>query len=164
MTSNFWIYSLNLLLRRDMMASQEALQQILARAHTLAIVGFSSNRMRAGYYVPAYLQRAGFNVIPVNPNLESGLGKPCYPELKKIPDPIDGVVIFRRPEHIPAIVEQAIEVGAWFVWMQLGIVHDQAAQMAKAAGLQVVMDACMMVEHRRYAGRSRIPFSEDRDS
>jgi predicted CoA-binding protein len=129
--------------------------RIFTQARVIAVVGFSSKPSRAGYYVPAYLQRAGYDILPVNPRLESGLGKQSFPDLLSIPVSIDGVVIFRRPEHIPAIVEQAIQVGAWFIWMQLGLVHEQAGDTARRAGLEVVMDACMMVEHRRYVGQMR---------
>lgn len=132
------------------LASEASIKnKILKNAKTLAVVGLSSNPNRAGYTVPAYLQRAGYRIIPVNPNLSDALGETAYPDLSSIPEPADGVVIFRRPEHILPIVEQAIEIGAGFVWMQLGIVNEEAAGVAREAGLDVVMDACMMVEHRR---------------
>jgi predicted CoA-binding protein len=134
-------------------SQHEAISTILEKAHTLAVVGFSSRRTRAGFYVPAYLSQAGFDIIPVNPHLERGLGEQCYPDLASIPRPFDGVVIFRRPEYVPAIVEGAIEAGAWFVWMQQGIVNMEAAERARQAGLLVVMDACMMVEHRLLGGQ-----------
>ncbi len=137
------------------MSQQEAIAKILEESHTLAVVGFSSRRTRAGFYVPAYLSQVGFDIIPVNPHLERGLGGQCFPDLASIPRPFDGVVIFRRPEYIPAIVEAAIEAEAWFVWMQQGIVNMEAAERARQAGLLVVMDACMMVEHRLHGGRAR---------
>lgn len=124
-------------------------RKILETARTIAVVGLSGNRTKPGFTVPAYLQRAGYRIIPVNPNLEQALGEQAYPDPLSIPEPVDGVVIFRRPEHILPIVEQAIEIGAKFVWMQLGIVNKQAAELARQAGLDVVMDACMLVEHRR---------------
>ena len=134
------------------MSQQAAILTILEKAHTLAVVGFSSRRTRAGFYVPAYLSQAGFEIIPVNPYLERGLGQACYPDLASIPRPFDGVVIFRRPEYIPAIVQDAIEARAWFIWMQQGIVNMDAAEHARQAGMLVVMDACMMVEHRLHGG------------
>jgi predicted CoA-binding protein len=123
-------------------------KKILDTARTIAVVGLSSDRTKPGFTVPAYLQRAGYRIIPVNPNLETALGEKAYPDLHSVPEPIDGVVIFRRPEYIVPIVEEAIEIGAKFVWMQLGIVNHKAARLAREAGLDVVMDACMMVEHR----------------
>jgi len=127
--------------------------EILSRAHSLAVVGLSSSPARAGFYVPAYMQRAGYTIVPVNPQLVEALGSPAYPDLRAIPFTIDCVLIFRRPEYIPEIVDQAIDIGAKYIWMQQGIRHDQAASRARAAGLGVLMDACIMVEHRRLAGR-----------
>jgi hypothetical protein len=123
---------------------------ILETVKTLAVVGLSSRKSRAGYTVPAYLQRQGYRIIPVNPHLEEGvLGEKPYPDLASVPDPVDLVLIFRRPEYIPPIVDQAIDIGADVVWMQLGITNEAAAAKAEAAGLDVVMDSCMMVDHRR---------------
>lgn len=129
--------------------------EILRNARTLAVVGFSSRPTRAGFYVPAYMQRAGYRVLPVNPALTQALGETAYSDLRAIPLPIDCVVVFRRPEYVPGIVDQAIEAGARYIWMQLGIHNQQAADVARAAGLGVVMDACIMVEHRRLVGRLR---------
>jgi predicted CoA-binding protein len=127
--------------------------EILRRAHTLAVVGLSSIPVRAGYYVPAYMQRAGYRIVPVNPELSEALGSPAFPDLHAIPFPVECVLIFRRPEHIPGIVEQAIDIRAKYIWMQLGLRHEGAASRACAAGLGVVMDACIMVEHRRLSDR-----------
>lgn len=126
-------------------------RRILATVKTIAVVGLSSREDRAGYYVPAYMQRAGYRIIPVNPQLTEALGEPAYPELRAVPEPVDMVLIFRRSEEIPPVVEQAIEIGARVVWMQSGIVNEAAAAEARAAGLEVVMDACVMVDHRRLA-------------
>lgn len=115
------------------------------------MVGFSSRPSRAGYYVPAYLQEHGYTILPVNPRLEEGLGHPAYPDLAAVPQPIDLVLIFRRPEFVPDVIEAAIAADAKAVWMQLGIVHEAAGQHAREAGLAVVQDACMLVEHRRHA-------------
>ncbi|MGH2538116.1 MAG: CoA-binding protein [Candidatus Promineifilaceae bacterium] len=134
-----------------MIANQTAaIERILDSAEVIAVVGLSANPGRAGYYVPAYLQRQGYRVIPVNPNLETALGEMAYPDLAAVPEAVDLVLIFRRPEYVPAVVEQAIAIGAKAVWMQLGIVHNEAAAAVRAAGLDVVMDACMMVEHRHW--------------
>lgn len=130
----------------------KTIEQILNRTNTIAVVGFSSEMRRAGYYVPAYLQRHGYRIIPVNPKIESGLGMRSYPDLVSVPEKVNLVLIFRRPEAVLAIVEQAVHIGAEAVWMQQGIVNEAAAQHGRSAGLQVVMDACMMVEHRRRKG------------
>lgn len=123
--------------------------RLLAETKTIAVVGLSSSPRRAGYYVPAYLQRAGYRIIPVNPSLDEALGEKAYPDLAAVPEPIDLVLLFRRPAEVPPHVDEAIAVGARAVWMQVGIVNEAAAAAARAAGLDVVMDRCMMVEHRR---------------
>ncbi len=128
--------------------------RILATAKTIAVVGFSSKPYKAGYYVPAYLQRHGYRVIPVNPNLPGPvLGEKSYAELAAIPEDVDLVLIFQRSENVLPFVEQAVRIGAGAVWMQLGIANEQAAEVARQAGLEVVMDACMLVEHRRWSAR-----------
>jgi predicted CoA-binding protein len=125
------------------------IQNILETAQTIAVVGLSSRKDRAGYYVPAYLQKHGYRIIPVNPNLDESLGEKAYPDLLSVPQPIDLVLIFQRSENVPPFVDQAIEIGARAVWMQLKIINEAAADKARAAGLQVVMDACMLVEYRQ---------------
>ncbi len=125
------------------------IKKILQDAHTIATVGFSTNYERPGYYVPEYLITQGYNVIPVNPTTHEIMGKQSYPDLVSIPEKVDIVQIFRRAEDVPPIVEQAIQIGAKVVWMQEGIVNEQAAKRAEEAGLLVVMDKCMMKEHRR---------------
>ena len=131
------------------MNQDSAIHKILAEAKTIAVVGFSSNRAKAGYYVPAYLQKQGYRIIPVNPNLSEGLGEPAYPTLAEVPEPIDLVLVFQRSENVPPFVDEAIAVGARAVWLQLGIAHEAAAEKARTAGLDVVQDACMLVEHQR---------------
>ena len=126
------------------------IEHILVNSKTIAVVGLSSNSRRAGYYVPAYLKELGYRIIPVNPNLHKALGEKAYPDLNAVPEPVDLVLIFRRPDKVSAVVDKAIEVGANAVWMQLGIINLPASDRAKKAGLNVVMDACMMVEHRRW--------------
>ena len=135
-----------------MSASQEEIIRIiLETTETIAVVGLSSRKERAGFYVPAYLQNRGYRIIPVNPNLGETLEEKAYPDLLSAPRPIDLVLVFRRSQEVGPVVEQAIDIGAKAVWMQLGIINQPAAQIARAAGLLVVMDACMLVEHRRYA-------------
>ena len=124
--------------------------RILADAKTIAVVGLSSRQTRAGYYVPAYLQSAGYRIIPVNPHIEEALGEEAYPDLASIPEPVDLVLIFQRSEKVPPFIDGAIEIGAKAVWMQLGIFNQEAADTASAAGLLVVQNACMMVEHRHW--------------
>lgn len=133
------------------MSQDQTIDRILQQTKTIAVVGFSSNRAKAGYYVPEYLQREGYRIIPVNPRLESGLGEPAVDSLEAINDPVDLVLIFRRPEAVPPFVESAIALDVPAVWMQLGIVNEESAEKARAAGLAVVMDRCIMVEHRRRA-------------
>ena len=133
------------------MNDSATIDRILATTQTIAVVGLSGRSSRAGYYVPEYLQSAGYKIIPVNPNLGSSLGEKAYPDLESAPHGVDLVLIFRRTEFVAQVVDSAIKTGAGAVWMQLGIVNEGAAQLARAAGLAVVMDSCMMVEHRRWA-------------
>ncbi len=132
------------------MNKQETIHKILNSAKTIAVVGLSSKPDRPAHTVPAYLQQAGFRIIPVNPFLDQALGEKAFSDLSSIEEPIDVVQIFRRPEDIPPVVDEAIKVGAKAVWMQLGISHEAAAEKARAAGLDVVMDACMKVEHGKW--------------
>ena len=127
----------------------ETIARLLDETKTIAVVGISSNPTRAGYYVPAYLQRVGYRIIPVNPTLDEALGEKAYPDLAAAPEPIDLVLLFRRSEDVPPHVDEAIAAGAKAVWMQSGIAHEGAAQKARKAGLDVVMNRCMMIEHRR---------------
>ena len=131
-------------------ATTEEVRQLLATARTVAVVGLSDKPERDSYCVAAYLQQAGYRVIPVNPNLTTVLGERAYPHLRAIPERVDVVDIFRKPEAVPEIVEDAIAIGARAVWMQDGIVHNAAAERARAAGLVVVMNKCMMREHRAW--------------
>ena len=123
--------------------------ELLRAAHTIAVVGLSSKRYRPSYSVTEYMQRAGYRIIPVNPNETEVLGEKSYPSLDDVPEPVDIVDIFRRSEFVPPIVEAAIRKRARVVWMQEGVVHEQAAAAAQAAGLEVVMDRCILKEHRR---------------
>lgn len=134
------------------MHNDQILKDILQSAKTIASVGLSSNVEKESYGVGRYLMEQGYRVIPVNPMTDEILGQKAYPDLESIPDKIDVVQIFRRPEDIPPVVDSAIKVGAKVVWMQLEIVNESAAKTARGAGLQVVMDRCMRVEHRRLIG------------
>ncbi len=128
------------------------IKTILEQSKVIAVVGLSRRESRPGYYVPAYMHAAGYRIIPVNPYLEEALGEKAYPDLLSIPEPVDMVVIFRRSEDVPPVVDEAIEIGAKVVWMQLGIINEEAAAKARAAGLQVVMNACIKIDHQRLFG------------
>lgn len=123
--------------------------ELLNSAHTIAVVGLSSRRTRASYGVSEYMQSAGYRIIPVNPQETEVLGEKAYPDLDSVPENIDIVDIFRRSEFVPEIVEAAVRIGAKAVWMQEGVIHEQAAERARAAGLTVVMDHCILKEHRK---------------
>ena len=125
------------------------IRQILEESKTVAVVGLSPKPERDSYEVAHYLQNAGYKIIPVNPMAEEILGEKVCADLASIPQKIDIVDIFRRSEHVGPIVDEAIAIGAKTVWMQLGVVNEEAAQKASAAGLNVVMDLCILREHRR---------------
>ena len=131
------------------MTDTDAMRRILTDYKRVAIVGLSDDRSRPSNVVGRYLLEHGFEVIPVNPNYEEVLGQKCYPDLTSIATPVDIVDVFRRIEHIPALVDDAITIKAKVVWMQLGLVHEEAAQKARDAGLEVVMDRCIKIEHAR---------------
>ena len=121
--------------------------KILRSARTIAVVGLSANPRRPSHGVARYLQRAGYRIIPVNPNVSEVLGERAYATLSELPGPVDVVEVFRRSEYAGAIVDEAIAMGAGAVWLQDGVVDDAAAERARAAGLDVVMDDCMMRRH-----------------
>ncbi|GAA3999379.1 CoA-binding protein [Allokutzneria multivorans] len=126
------------------------MEQVLRSMRTIAVVGASDRPERASHGVASYLQRAGFHVIAVNPKLSGELfGNPVHAALEDIPSPIDVVDVFRRPEDVPPVVDSAIRVGAKAVWLQLGITHPEAEAKARAAGLAVISDHCLKVEHAR---------------
>ena len=131
---------------RETFADLENIEEILEMKR-IAVVGLSSDPSRPSNEVARYLQRHGFTVIPVNPTETEVLGEKAYPNLSAIPEPPDVVDIFRRPEHVVPIVDEAIQVGAKAVWMQLGVVNEEAARKARDAGMLVVMDRCMKIEH-----------------
>ena len=130
-------------------ASEEGIRNVLQTTRNLAVVGISDQRERPSYTVPAYLQEHGYSILPVNPNLKEVLGQRAYPDLTSIPEGVDVVMIFRRSEAVPEIVEEAIEIGAKVIWMQEGIINEGAAEAARSAGLEVVMDTCMRSSHKR---------------
>ena len=121
--------------------------EILKNSRTIAVVGLSSRRHRPSYGVAEYLQSAGYRIIPVNPSETEVLGEKCYARLEDIPEHVDIVDIFRRSEFVPEIVESAIRIGARGVWMQDGVIHPQAAERARSAGLFVIMNTCILKEH-----------------
>ena len=125
---------------------------IIQNSHVIAIVGLSPNPDRPSNEVAHHLQENGFRIIPVNPTAKEILGEVCYPDLTAIPEKVDVVDIFRRSEDVPPIVEQAIKIGAKSVWMQEGVVNEDAALRARQAGLNVVMDSCIWKEYRRLRG------------
>ncbi len=134
------------------MQDVEALRRILRESRTIAVVGLSPKWHRPSYFAAKYLLDHGYRVIPVNPGHGEILGQRCYPSLTAIPEPVDVVDIFRRPRDVPPQVDEAIAIGARVVWMQIGIVHEEAAARARAAGLEVVMDRCMKIEYARLFG------------
>ena len=127
-----------------------SVKEILEKYKTIAVVGLSSHPWRASFSVSRYMQSAGYRIIPVNPLETEVLGEMAYPTLDDIPEPFDIVDIFRRPEYVPDIVEAAIRCGARVIWMQLGVVNEAAAARGRAAGLEVVMDRCILQDHMQY--------------
>src|SRR4051812_4343912 len=125
-----------------------SIKEILETYKTIAVVGLSSQSSRPSYGVSRYMQGAGYRIIPVNPNESEVLGEKAYPSLDDVPGNVEIVDIFRRAEYVPDIVEAAIRRKARVIWMQLGIVHEAAAARARAAGLEVVMDRCILIDHR----------------
>ena len=124
-------------------------EEVLNSSRVIAVVGLSAKPDRPSYRVASYLKENGYKIIPVNPGEEEILGNVCYPDLVSIPEPVDVVDIFRRSEEVPAIVEEAIKIGAKVVWMQEGVINEEAAARAEKAGLVVVMDRCMLKEHQK---------------
>ena len=125
------------------------ISEILRNSHTIAVVGLSGKRFRPSYGVAEYMQRAGYRIIPVNPRETEVLGETSHKDLDSVPDAVDIVDIFRRSEFVPDIVEAAIRKGAKVIWMQEGVIHEAAANRAMEAGLTVVMDRCILKDHRR---------------
>ena len=128
------------------------LRRILAQTRTIAVVGLSANWYRPSYFAAKYMQDHGYRIIPVNPAYADVLGERCYPSIAAIPGAVDMVDCFRKPGEIPPLAREAVAKGAKVLWMQLGIRNDEAARIANAAGLDVVMDRCVKIEHARILG------------
>jgi len=141
----------NINLRRQKVSIEE---EILNSSRVVAVVGLSAKPDRPSYRVASYLKENGYKIIPVNPGIGEILREVSYPDLSSIPEPVDVVNIFRRSEEVPAIVEEAIKIGAKVVWMQEGVTNGEAAVRAREAGLLVVMDRCMLKEHQRLQGEN----------
>ena len=129
------------------------IQRVLYTAKTIAIVGLSKNELRASYFVGYYLKRHGYRVIPVNPREPEILGEKSFASLIDVPVPIDVVNVFRAPDALPAIAEEAVKIKAGNLWCQFGVINAGGARIAEAGGVSVVMDRCLKVEHARYVGR-----------
>ena len=134
------------------MSDIATLRRILNEYKRVAVVGLSADWSRPSYFAAKYLLDHGFEIIPVNPKYDEILGQKCYPDLKSIPSAVDIVDLFQRTERVPTFVDDAIAIKAKLVWMQLGIVHEEAAQKARDAGLEVIMDRCMKIEYARLFG------------
>ena len=139
----------------DLRQYQDSLtiQRVLHTARTIAIVGLSNNELRASNFVGYYLKRHGYRVIPVNPRETEILGETCHASLLDIPVPVDVVNVFRAPDALPAIAREAVAINAGTLWCQFGVVNEEAARIAEAGGVTVIMDRCLKVEHARYVGR-----------
>ena len=135
-----------------MPVATDKIADVLKRAKTIAVVGLSDSPLRPSHGVAAYLQSAGYRIFPVNPEIPEALGQKSYASLLDVPEKIDIVDIFRRPENVPPAVEQAIQLKVPCVWMQEGVVHEQMAEKARKAGIMVVMDRCILKEHRKRFG------------
>ncbi len=132
------------------------IEKIIREASNIAVVGISNKLGRPSLTVASYLKGQGYRIIPVNPTIQDVNGEKCYPDLGSIPEKVDVVDIFRKPEDVLPVVEEAIRIGAKAIWMQEGIVNEDAARKAKEAGLQVVMDKCMLKEHSRLKREGKI--------
>jgi predicted CoA-binding protein len=129
------------------------IQRVLHTAKTIAIVGLSGNELRASNFVGYYLKRHGYRVIPVNPRSAEILGETCYPSLLDVPVPVDVVDVFRAPDALPGIARDAVSIGAGTLWCQFGVINLEGNQIAAEAGLTVIVDRCLKIEHARYVGR-----------
>jgi len=133
-------------------SSAHDIQRILQRCRTLAVVGLSAEAHRPSYFAAKYMLEHGYRIVPVNPKYPSILGQRCFPSLEAIDHPVDMVDVFRRPQDTPAIAEQAVAIGAKVLWLQLGVINEQARTIAAAGGLEVVQDRCVKIEHARFFG------------
>lgn len=128
------------------------LRRILKQYRTIAVVGLSADWYRPSYFAAKYMQEHGYRIIPVNPKYDEILGEKCWPDLKSIPEPVDIVDVFRKPQDCAAVAQDAVAIGAKVLWLQLGVINDEAAHIAEAGGLDVVMDRCVKIEHARLFG------------
>jgi predicted CoA-binding protein len=139
------------------------IQRVLLSARTIAVVGLSGNALRASHFVGFYLRRHGYRVIPVNPRESDILGERCYASLQDVPERVDIVNVFRAPDALPGIAAQAVAIGAGCLWTQFSVINEEGARIAEQAGLAVIMDRCIKVEHARYVGRMHwLGFNTDR--
>jgi hypothetical protein len=129
------------------------IQRVLYSAKTIAIVGLSKNELRASYFVGYYLKRHGYSVIPVNPREPEILGEKSFTSLLDVPVPVDIVNVFRAPDALPGIAEEAVKIRAGSLWCQFGVINEDGARIAESGGVSVIMDRCLKVEHARYVGR-----------
>ena len=132
--------------------NQDLIRQALGQTRTIAMVGLSTNRQKASYFVGTYLKYMGYRIIPIHPKADAILGEKAYPSLLDVPEPVDLVDVFRPAAECPALARQAVEIGAKALWLQLRIVSEEAAEIAEGGGLIVVMDRCVKMEHGRYDG------------
>ncbi len=139
------------------MNEQNTIEEVLRNSRVIAVVGLSGRRFRPSYGVSEYMQQAGYRIIPVNPQETEVLGEKAYPTLEAIPEPVDIVDVFRRSEFVPEVVDSALRIGARAIWLQEGVVHLDAAARAREGGLAVVMDRCILKEHRRLVHAGRLP-------
>jgi uncharacterized protein len=131
---------------------RDAIRELLTRVKTIAVVGLSDSPMRVSHGVSAYMQAAGYRIIPVNPQIAESLGEKAYPSLLDVPEKVDLVDVFRRPEYVDEIVDHAIQLKIPAIWLQEGVINERAAEKARKAGMEVVMDRCILKEHRALLG------------
>jgi len=134
------------------MSDIRTLRQVLQNHRTIAVVGLSADWFRPSYFAAKYMQEHGYRIIPVNPKYTEILGETCYPSLKDIPHPVDIVDVFRKPADTPVIAQEAVNIGAKVFWLQLGVINEDAQAIAQQAGLTVVVDRCVKIEHARLFG------------
>jgi uncharacterized protein len=137
----------------DLYQDPLTIQRVLHTARTIAVVGLSANPLRASNFVGFYLERHGYRVIPVNPRETEILGEVSYPTLSDVPDPVDVVNVFRAPDALPAIAQEAVAINAGALWCQFGVINEEGARFAEEGGMDVVVDRCLKIEHARYLGR-----------
>ncbi|HEY3315353.1 MAG TPA: CoA-binding protein [Bacillota bacterium] len=135
-----------------LLTNDEQLRRAMTETKTIAVIGLSPDSAKPSHFVPAYMQSKGYRIIPVNPTVDSVLGEKAYASLADVPEKVDMVDVFRRAEKTPPIVDEAAKIGAKLVWLQEGIASDEAAAKAEAHGLGIVMDKCLMKEHKRLFG------------